>query len=159
MPLGSHASCLNIIRLGHPETFTGSGRADPMKSTDRERDVAEIYLGNEADFEEEGRRVITKNGLEIGVFRINGNFFAYENHCAHQGGPVCQGRLFHKVEENLDTDQKSRGLRFSEDQIHIVCPWHGYEYDIETGIFPANPKLRLRKYDVEVRGGEVYVLM
>ena len=41
MPLGSHASCLNIIRLGHPETFTGSGRADPMKSTDRERDVME----------------------------------------------------------------------------------------------------------------------
>lgn len=124
----------------------------------KEWDVAEIYIGNEADFGEEDRRVIIKDGLEIGVFHVNGNFYAYENHCAHQGGPVCQGRLFHKVEENLDADQKSKGLKFSDDQVHIVCPWHGYEYNIETGIVPADSKLRLRKFEVEVRSGEVYVL-
>ncbi len=121
--------------------------------------MPELYVGNEAEFEEEGRKVIDHDGLEIGVFRIKGGFYAYENHCAHQGGPVCQGRIFKRVEEDVAPDGTSAGFRFSDDRIHIVCPWHGYEYDLETGVFPTNETVRLRKFEVTVRDGDVYVVV
>jgi nitrite reductase/ring-hydroxylating ferredoxin subunit len=121
--------------------------------------LSEIYVGHESEFEEGGRKVISDNGLVIGVFRVNGRFFAYENECAHMGGPVCQGGIFQRVEQNLAPDRTIIGYQFSEDHCHIVCPWHGYEYDLESGAFPANPKMRLRKFEVELRDGEVYVVV
>ena len=62
-----------------------------------------------------------------------------------------------KVEENLAADRTSLGMKFSEEHTHIVCPWHGYEFDIETGAVPANKKMRLRKFEVKLRDGDVYV--
>ena len=49
--------------------------------------------------------------------------------------------------------------RFNHDEMHIVCPWHGWEYDLETGEMVADRKFRLRKYDVEEREDGVYVLL
>ena len=121
--------------------------------------VPELYVGNEAEFDEGGRKVIDHDGLEIGVFRIKGRFFAYENHCAHQGGPVCQGRIFKRVEEDLAPDGTSAGFKYSADRVHIVCPWHGYEYDLETGALPTNGKVRLRTFEVTIRDGDVYVAL
>ncbi len=121
--------------------------------------MPEIHVGAENEYGEGGRKVITTGNLEIGVFRIKGEFYAYENFCAHMGGPVCQGRIFKRVEENVQPDGKSLGLKFSEDHTHIVCPWHGYEYDLETGCVPAKPTLRLRKIEVVRRAGEVYVVV
>ncbi len=54
--------------------------------------MSELFAGWEKDFQEQDRRIITQDGLEIGVFRVNGAFYAYQNQCAHLGGPVCQGK-------------------------------------------------------------------
>lgn len=121
--------------------------------------VPEVHVASQADFEGGECKIIVKDDLEIGVFFIGGRFYAYENDCPHLGGPVCQGRLFPKVEEILAEDKTSRGLRFSEQKIHIVCPWHGYEFDIQTGVHPADNRIRLRKFEVKVRAGEVYVVV
>ena len=64
-----------------------------------EADVPELYVGNEAEFEEEGCKIVALGDVEIGVFRVHGDFYAYRNVCAHRGGPVCQGRIMRKVEE------------------------------------------------------------
>ena len=53
--------------------------------------MPEIYVGEENEYEEGGRKVITTDNLEIGVFRIKGEFHAYENFCAHMGGPGLPG--------------------------------------------------------------------
>ena len=50
----------------------------------------------------------------------------------------------------------SRGLRFSKKR-NIVCPWHGWEFDIESGRHCGDPKYRLRPVDVKVRDNRVYV--
>jgi nitrite reductase/ring-hydroxylating ferredoxin subunit len=121
--------------------------------------VAELFVGKESEFEDRDRKIIAQGDLEIGVFRVNGDFFAYENNCVHQGGPICQGKILNKVEEVLADDKTSKGLKFSESDVHIVCPWHGYEYNLKTGRHPGDRNVRLKPYDVKVNDGEVYVIV
>lgn len=108
------------------------------------------------DVLEGGRVVVEMGGLEIGIFRLDGQLFAWENRCVHAGGPVCQGTLMNRVTERLDSERRSLGDDFA-DELHIVCPWHGYEYDIRTGEHPADSRLRLRRIEVEEREGEILV--
>jgi nitrite reductase/ring-hydroxylating ferredoxin subunit len=121
--------------------------------------MSELFVGREEDFKEQDRRIVVQDDLEIGVFRVNGDFQAYQNLCAHRGGPVCQGKILNKVEEVLDEDKTSRGLQFSKEHLHIICPWHGFEYDLKDGVNAGNKRLRIKKYEVEVRKGGVYVLI
>ena len=108
------------------------------------------------DVLEGGRVVVDVDGVEIGIFRLDGRLYAWENRCVHAGGPVCQGTLMNRVTERLDAERRSLGDDFA-DELHIVCPWHGYEYDVRTGEHPADSRLRLRSIDVEERGGEILV--
>ena len=121
--------------------------------------MAELFVGKESEFEDRDRKIIAQGDLEIGVFRVNGDFYAYENNCVHQGGPVCQGKILNKVEEVLAEDKTSKGLKFSETDVHIVCPWHGYEYNLKTGRHPGDKNVRLKPYDVKISDGEVYVIV
>lgn len=106
---------------------------------------------------EGGRYVIDVAGATIGVFRLNGALYAYENVCPHQGGPVCQGRVVPRVTEVLDADKRSQGLDFDSGDLHIVCPWHGFEYSVATGAHPGKPQIRLRAFPVEEKEGTIYV--
>jgi nitrite reductase/ring-hydroxylating ferredoxin subunit len=123
------------------------------------RIVAELFVGKEDEFEDRDRKIIAQGDLEIGIFRVNGDFYAYENNCVHQGGPICQGKILNKVEEVLADDKTSKGLKFSETDVHIVCPWHGYEYNLATGRHPGDKNVRLKPYQVKVSDGEVYVIV
>jgi nitrite reductase/ring-hydroxylating ferredoxin subunit len=118
----------------------------------------EWYVGKTSGFAEGDRKVFQLGNREVGVFRRNGLLYAYENLCLHQGGPVCEGLIIGKVEPIVAGDQRIIGERFSDDEVHIVCPWHGYEYDIETGACTTDRRLRLRSYEVVQRGEDVYVL-
>jgi nitrite reductase/ring-hydroxylating ferredoxin subunit len=69
---------------------------------------------------------------------------------------VCQGQIFNRVEELLTPDKKSVGLRFSTRR-NIVCPWHGYEFDIETGCHQGDRAVRLKPVKVDVREGQIFI--
>jgi nitrite reductase/ring-hydroxylating ferredoxin subunit len=98
-------------------------------------------------------------GAEIGVFEHRGEILAYENRCLHQGGPVCEGVILGKVEAILGAEKVVLGERFAHATSHIVCPWHGWEYDVESGRCATDPRLRLRKYEVIERDGNVYLVV
>lgn len=115
------------------------------------------FVGHLSEFADPSIRVITVEGREIGVARLKDEVRAYENICLHQGGPACSGRLMGKVEAVLEPDMTVKGERFSESEIHIVCPWHGYEYDLLTGKCAPDPSLRLKSFPVSVDGDDVYV--
>ena len=115
-----------------------------------------IVVAVKEDVLEGGRVVVDVDGVEVGIFRIGGRLYAWENRCVHAGGPVCQGKLMNRVVERLDRGKRSLGDDFS-DELHIVCPWHGYEYDVRTGDHPADSRLRLRHIAVEEREGEIVV--
>lgn len=117
---------------------------------------SEVVVGNSGDVEEGGRIVVSVDGEEVGIFRVDGALYAWSNYCVHAGGPICQGLIINRVDERLTDDKRSLGDYFAE-QRHIVCPWHGYEYDITTGEHPADPRLRLRSFPVFEREGEIVV--
>jgi len=144
-----------------PRDTSGTTRPDSSETgiLVGSRDVAELFVGKESEFEDRDRKIIAQGDLEIGVFRVNGDFYAYENNCVHQGGPVCQGKILNKVEEVLAEDKTSKGLKFSETDVHIVCPWHGYEYNLKTGRHPGDKNVRLKPYEVKISDGEVYVIV
>jgi nitrite reductase/ring-hydroxylating ferredoxin subunit len=114
-------------------------------------------IAKSTDVPEGGRIVFDVAGSTIGLFRAAGSLYAYENTCPHQGGPVCQGLLIARVEEQLNLDQTAAGFRFDPSDPRIVCPWHGYEFSITTGLHPGNPKIRLRSFEVSEEEGIVYV--
>jgi nitrite reductase/ring-hydroxylating ferredoxin subunit len=122
------------------------------------RDMAENFIGNASEFKDGERRILFLGETEIGVFRENGQFYAYSNYCLHQGGPACEGLTIAKVEERIMPDKTSRGLYFSDRELHFVCPWHGYEYDIKTGECVADRSLKLKRYEVIQKGDGVYVV-
>lgn len=120
--------------------------------------MAEIFVGELSDFDGDARLIVSSSDTEIGVFRSDGRFYAYENFCLHQGGPACEGTLIGKVESVLAEDRSVLGERLSETETHFVCPWHGWEYDLATGECAADRRLRLRNYEVTQRGDEIYVV-
>jgi nitrite reductase/ring-hydroxylating ferredoxin subunit len=119
--------------------------------------MVEKLVGRISEFKDGDRRIVFVGDHEIGVFRENGTFYAYSNYCLHQGGPACEGLTIAKVEERIMPDKTSKGLYFSDTELHFVCPWHGYEYDIKTGECVSDRRLKLRKYEVIEKGDEVYV--
>jgi nitrite reductase/ring-hydroxylating ferredoxin subunit len=121
--------------------------------------MPEVSIGPAADFADPGRRVVEIDGTEVGVFRLRGAFTAYLNICPHQGGPVCQGKIIAKVDEDIAPDGRSRGLVFAKDRTNIICPWHAYEFDIATGAHAGNAKVRLKAVPVKVEAGDVILTL
>ena len=117
---------------------------------------ADVVVAKSAELPEGGRIVIDVDGTEIGVFRIGGELRAWQNLCVHMGGPVCQGKMINRVIERLDEGKRSLGDDFAP-AMHVVCPWHGYEFDVRTGAHPGDPNIRLRGFPVRETGGEIIV--
>jgi nitrite reductase/ring-hydroxylating ferredoxin subunit len=118
-----------------------------------------IFVGRVEEFPDRGRKVVALGDVEVGVFRIDDKFYGWHNVCSHQGGPVCQGGLFPHVQEPVDHDGTVRALAYKEGSVNLVCPWHGYEFDLRTGVNPVNSKLRLRKAEVQIKDDGVYVFV
>lgn len=118
-----------------------------------------IAVADVNGFEDNSKIVVAIGDREVGVFRRGNDFFAYDNVCPHRGGPVCQGGLFGHVVEPIAEDGTVRTLDYEKGRLNIVCPWHGYEYDVSTGEHVGNPKLRLRRVDIQVTDGRIYVAL
>jgi nitrite reductase/ring-hydroxylating ferredoxin subunit len=121
--------------------------------------VAEVDVGPASDFNEGVRKNVRIDDREVTVLSVDGDYFAIENKCLHMGGPVGEGIVIGKVEAILDEDKRLLGERFSETEKHIVCPWHGYEYDLSTGQFCGDRSRKLRTYQAFEREGHVYVVV
>ena len=112
-------------------------------------------VGRVADFPEGSHRVVDVDGRPVGVFNIGGRFYGLLSRCAHQGGPLCTGRLMTgTLIADADGDWRPRWALEGE---VIACPWHGLEYHVPTGRCLAYPHISVRRYDVRVEGDDVVV--
>ena len=122
-------------------------------SDDGTTDADELYyVVDESEFEDVDRVIVDVKGREIAVFRVDDEYFALSNYCVHQGGPACEGLL----SGGLSVDERM-GLDYDFENRIVACPWHGWEFDVETGHHLARPKYRLPTYEVVVRDGAVYL--
>jgi nitrite reductase/ring-hydroxylating ferredoxin subunit len=119
----------------------------------------QVHAGTVQDFAGGARRILSVGPLQIGVLAHEGEYHAYENVCVHQGGPVCEGRIMGRVVDEYDAEGNHRGQRFDEERPHLVCPWHGFEYDLRTGEYVVDRTQRLRKFETVLDGDDVYVVV
>jgi nitrite reductase (NADH) small subunit len=114
-------------------------------------------VGTLAELEASGRLIVEIGGQSIGVFLVDGEIFAFRNRCVHQGGPVCDGRIWPAWRGELDALGYTR-VHVREDEKVLVCPWHGAEFALRSGAFLADPRRRLRSYETYVVEDHVVVV-
>jgi nitrite reductase (NADH) small subunit len=101
-----------------------------------------------------GGLIVAVDGVEIGLFRVGDRIVAVRNVCPHMAAPVCRGTV-------AGTTLPSRvyEYEYARDGEILQCPWHGWEFDLVTGehLVPGS-RARLRRYPVEIDGGDVFVV-
>jgi len=76
------------------------------------------------------------NGNVLAIFRDRGQLFAIDAMCAHQGGPLADGTV-------------ANGC--------VTCPWHGWQYELESGIQTVNRQPLQKTFPVREVDGRVEV--
>ena len=84
------------------------------------------------------RLLVELDGIRIAVFNLDGDYYAIEDVCTHDGGPLVEGEILERCQ--------------------VECPRHGARFDIRTGEALSMPAFEpTPAYDVHVEGGEIYV--
>ncbi len=72
----------------------------------------------------------------VALFNVDGQFFALDGVCPHQGGPLAAGQVTGCI---------------------VTCPWHGWQFDVQTGQHQLSRTLRQPSFAVKVEAGAVWV--
>jgi nitrite reductase/ring-hydroxylating ferredoxin subunit len=102
-----------------------------------------------------GKRIIQIDNLSIGIFNIEGKFYAIKNLCPHAGAALCEGHIqtTHCPSEvgEFHPALAGRVLR---------CPWHGWEFDIITGkgLYDRNSRVAIYPTKVDEDGNVIVLL-
>ena len=89
-------------------------------------------------------------GTTVAVFNVEGQVFALSNHCPHHGGPLCHGRISGAVLPSQPYE-----YRYGREGRVLTCPWHGWEFDIESGRTIFDPAVRVKIYEARIEKGEI----
>jgi len=89
-----------------------------------------------ADIPENRARIVCLSGERVAIFRYDGKISAVSNVCQHQNGPLGEGKIVFGC---------------------ITCPWHGYQYQPETGASPPPFVEKVPTFNVRVKEGRVLV--
>jgi nitrite reductase/ring-hydroxylating ferredoxin subunit len=79
---------------------------------------------------------VEAGGKTLAVCNHDGTLHAFQGHCPHRNGPLGQGNL---------------------DGGNIICPWHAWEFRVETGENDYNPAIVLERYPIMAEGDDVFV--
>jgi nitrite reductase/ring-hydroxylating ferredoxin subunit len=81
-------------------------------------------------------REVVVDDRVIALFHLDGQFFALDGLCPHQGGPLGQGTLEGCI---------------------VTCPWHGWQFDVRSGTHQITPRVVQPSYPVRVENGTILV--
>ena len=111
-------------------------------------------VGPAEEFPEGEMRIVEVNHRTIGVVRWNGALFAVRNGCPHQNAPLCKGAVRAPLRSvTVGTIDLQEGAPV------ITCPWHGWGFDLASGVSVTGDKGRVRAYEVREEGGRVLIEM
>jgi 3-phenylpropionate/trans-cinnamate dioxygenase ferredoxin subunit len=115
--------------------------------------VAWYDVGSVEDFAQPRFLPTTIPGKDVWVMRTpDGRWYALKNTCPHQGGPICMGEV-----RGTFLPSEPGEYVFGREYGMIKCPYHGWEFDLETGqplFTPGNE--RVVRYDVQVGPASLY---
>ena len=78
------------------------------------------------------------NKVMVAIANLNGEFFAIENTCTHDGGPLGEGEVV--------------------DGCCVECPRHGAKFDLKTGgVMNLPATMPVASYEVKVKGEDIFV--
>lgn len=95
-----------------------------------------VRIASRADIPPGTAREVVANDRLVAVFNVDGEFFALDGLCPHQGGPLGRGRLEGTV---------------------VTCPWHGWQFNVRTGQHQVNPLLKHPALPVKTEGDDLFV--
>ncbi len=104
----------------------------------RDKRTEFLEVGRTTEWEPGRARVVYLRGIEIALFNVNGEFYAVDNLCPHEGGPLVAGTIGGRV---------------------LTCPWHRWKFDLKTGCSPINPAIQVQTYPVQIEGGKIKIGM
>lgn len=81
-------------------------------------------------------KCVEAGGKEIALFNVEGKICAIQHVCPHQGGPLAEGGIEGKV---------------------VTCPWHGWSFDVTTGLCTFNDSVKQETYKVKEEGEDIFV--
>ena len=82
-------------------------------------------------------KIFQFSGEEVCVVNIDGKYYAINNKCTHEGGPLADGIL---------------------EGYEVECPWHGSKFDVRTGEVTNPPASEPEPtYEVKVDGNNIFV--
>ncbi len=92
------------------------------------------------------RRIVEAEGRSVGVFNVNGRYYALRNVCPHQAAPLCLGSV-----KGMTLPTPPGEYEWGREGEILRCPWHGWEFDITDGRSIFNPhRTRVKTYQVTV---------
>ncbi len=81
-------------------------------------------------------RQVTVNDRWVGLFNVNGEYYALDNVCLHRGGPLSDGSIAGCI---------------------VTCPWHGWQYDLTSGTLVQDPRVAVTRHETRIVGDEIQV--
>jgi nitrite reductase/ring-hydroxylating ferredoxin subunit len=85
-----------------------------------------------------GRALFEFENKSLALFNVEGDVFAIDDSCPHQGASLCGGRLDGKV---------------------IQCCAHGLRFDLRSGYLLNSTALKVNNYPVEVIDGQAFIVI
>ncbi len=98
-----------------------------------------VTIAREGEVKKGKVKTFNVNGQRIALCNVEGTFFATQDLCTHDGGPLGEGELWdHEIE----------------------CPRHGGRFYVRTGAVTALPPMfPIKTYPVRVEGDEIQVAL
>ncbi len=96
-----------------------------------------IKVATRGELPSGGKKLVEIDGRPIAVFNVDDAFYAIDDVCTHDGGPLAEGELI---------------------GCEIECPRHGARFDVRTGHPLCMPAIEpVTVHPVELRGEDIYV--
>ena len=110
--------------------------SEPRPAASSPVDDGFVHACAVVEIPENRARIVCLSGERVAIFKYEGKISAVSNVCQHQNGPLGEGKIIHGC---------------------ITCPWHGYQYQPDTGASPPPFVEKVPTFNVRVANGRVFV--
>lgn len=100
--------------------------------------TTEYVVGSLAAVEAGEAILASVSGTDVALFMCRGQVVATQGQCPHAEGPLHEGEVEGSV---------------------LTCPWHGWSFDLETGLSCEDDSITLQRYPVRIDGDNVLVTL